>query len=87
MAYSLRGIGYSVLPTIISLIGACGLRIVYIFTLFRLDYFHNIRWLSATYPISWVITMSVHIAFLIPLFKKKEGNYNLKLENEKTAAL
>ncbi len=87
MAYSLRGIGYSVLPTIISLIGACGLRIVYIFTLFRLDYFHNIRWLSATYPISWIITMSVHIAFLIPLFRKKENAYNISIENEKTAAL
>lgn len=71
-AYSLRGIGYSLLPTIISLIGACGLRILYILTLFKLSYFHNLAWLIATWPISWVITSTVSISFLIPLLKKKE---------------
>ncbi len=71
-AYSLRGIGYSLLPTIISLIGACGLRILYILTLFKLPYFHNLAWLIATWPISWVITLTVSTSFLIPLLKKKE---------------
>ncbi len=34
---SLRGLGYSVGPMIVSLIGACGLRIVWIFTIFQMD--------------------------------------------------
>ena len=32
---SLRGLNYSVLPMIVSLAGACGLRIVWIFTIFQ----------------------------------------------------
>ena len=31
---SLRGMGYSVLPMLVSLTGACGLRIIWIFTIF-----------------------------------------------------
>ena len=34
MVGSLRGLGYSVMPTIVSLIGACGLRLLWIFTFF-----------------------------------------------------
>lgn len=85
MAYSLRGIGYSLLPTIISLIGACGLRILYIYTLFRISYFHNIKWLAATYPISWIITLSVHTIFFIILLRKREITYNISLQNEEKA--
>ncbi len=32
---SLRGLGYSIMPMIVSLAGACGLRIVWIFTIFQ----------------------------------------------------
>lgn len=32
MVGSLRGLGYSVMPMIVSLIGACGLRLLWIFT-------------------------------------------------------
>lgn len=70
MAYSLRGIGYSITPTIISLIGACGLRIVWILTVFRIDYFHNIRGLALSYPISWIITLLTHLIVFLVLFSK-----------------
>lgn len=76
-AYSLRGIGYSVLPMIISLGGACGLRILWIMTIFPLDNFHNISGLAISYPISWVITASIHLVMFIILYKK----LNFKIEN------
>ncbi len=69
-AYSLRAIGYSVLPTVISTCGACGLRLLWIFAIFPLDYFHNITWLAISYPISWAITALVHFVFFAALFRR-----------------
>ena len=69
-AYALRAIGYSLLPTIISTCGACGLRLLWIFTIFRLEYFHNLTWLAISYPISWALTALVHAICFFVLFKK-----------------
>ncbi len=69
-AYSLRAIGYSVLPTVISTCGACGFRLLWIFFVFPLDYFHNITWLAISYPISWFLTALVHFVCFFVLFKK-----------------
>ena len=69
-AYSLRAIGYSVLPTVISLIGACGFRLLWVFFIFPIDFFHNLRWLAISDPISWALTAAVHFIFFIILYKK-----------------
>jgi putative MATE family efflux protein len=70
MVGSLRGIGYSILPMIVSLIGACGLRIVLIVTVFQLPAFHFVETVYATYPISWALTFLAHIICFIILFRK-----------------
>ncbi|MGN0154090.1 MAG: MATE family efflux transporter [Lachnospiraceae bacterium] len=57
----LRGLGYSVMPMIVSLIGACGLRLVWIFTIFQIPEFHTMKMLYLSYPITWIITFSVHV--------------------------
>lgn len=54
----LRGMNYSVLPMIVSLAGACGLRVLWIFTIFRMN--HTLFTLYISYPITWAITASVH---------------------------
>ncbi len=69
-AYSLRAIGYSVLPTVISTCGACGLRLIWIFFIFPMEYFHNITWLAISYPISWLLTALTHFICFAVLFKK-----------------
>lgn len=61
MVGSLRGLGYSVTPMIISLIGACGLRMVWLATLFQMEEFHTISMVYWSYPVSWVITLAAHI--------------------------
>ncbi len=62
----LRGMGYSVVPMIVSLIGACGLRLLWIFTFFKMDRFHTVELLYAVYAASWIITFAAHmICFLI----------------------
>ncbi|MBQ4617710.1 MAG: MATE family efflux transporter [Clostridia bacterium] len=60
MVGSLRGLGYSVMPMIVSLIGVCALRLVWIFTLFQMPMFHSVEMLYITYPISWGLTLVAH---------------------------
>lgn len=70
MVGSLRGLGYSVIPMFVSLIGACGLRILFIMTLFRLPYFHSLHWLYMSYPITWIITFSAHLITFFRIRRK-----------------
>ncbi|MDO4266721.1 MAG: MATE family efflux transporter [Eubacteriales bacterium] len=55
---SMRGMGYAVLPMIVSLIGACGFRILWIFTVFAGN--HTMETLFISYPISWILTGVTH---------------------------
>lgn len=51
----LRGMGYSTSSMIITLICVCGLRIVWIYTIFQVEAYHTLEVLFLSYPISWVI--------------------------------
>lgn len=59
MAGSLRGMGYSVLPMLVSIAGVCGIRITWIYTLFAIN--HTLESLYVSYPISWAITACIHL--------------------------
>ncbi len=71
---SLRGIGYSIMPMIVSLLGACVFRVIWIFTIFKVE--HSLLSLYISYPISWILTFTAHcICYLIlrkKAFHKKE---------------
>lgn len=76
---ALRGLGSSFTPMVISVLGVCGLRIVWIYTVFPLPQFHSPEGLYMTYSISWVLTFAVQtLAFIILYRKKKRQCY---LEN------
>jgi len=63
---AIRGMGYSIAPTIVSLLGACGLRILWIFTVFTIPEYHTEFMLFLSYPLSWGITFIAHfICFVI----------------------
>ena len=51
---ALRGLGRSFVPMLISIAGICGLRIVWIYTVFTKS--HTLDTLFMSYPISWIIT-------------------------------
>ncbi|MBR2948749.1 MAG: MATE family efflux transporter [Lachnospiraceae bacterium] len=71
MVGSLRGMGYSIMPMLVSLAGACGIRVIWIYTIFRMN--HTLETLFTSYPISWIITAVVHlICFMIAYRKLKE---------------
>ncbi len=58
-AGGLRGMGRSLEPMIISIVGVCGLRIVYIYTIFALFPQLNVLYLS--YPSSWFCAMAANM--------------------------
>ena len=82
MAYATRGIGYSLLPTIVSLCGACGFRVLWIYTVFTMDSMHSLQGLTISYPISWVITFAVHLIVFIVMFTRKKRNYQPEIIQE-----
>lgn len=67
---NIRGMGFAVTPTIVSLIGACGLRILWIATIFQIPRFHTEFMLFLSYPITWIITFAVHLICYIFMRKK-----------------
>ena len=69
-----RGLGYSIMPMLVSMVGACVFRVIWIFTVFRM--YHTLFTLYVSYPISWVLTVIAHmICYLIVrrrMFPKKQ---------------
>ena len=59
VAGSVRGLGYSILPMLVSLVGACVFRIIWIFTVFQWQ--HTLFSLYISYPISWALTICAHL--------------------------
>lgn len=65
----LRGIGYSFMPMVVSLLGACGFRILWIFTIFQWN--RSLLILYISYPVSWAITGLVHMLCYAIVRKKQ----------------
>ena len=65
-AGTMRGTGYSIVPTAITSICVCLSRVVWIFTMVR--WFHTIEVLAVIYPISWLLASSV---FFVVYRRKK----------------
>ena len=74
MVGSLRGLGYAIMPMIVSLIGACGLRLVWIATIFKLPEFHTIEMIYITYPITWTLTLLAHIICFVIVRRRLPKN-------------
>lgn len=64
----IRGLGYSVVPMIVSLIGACGLRLVWVFTIFKMH--RSLITLFLSYPITWAIILVAHCIYLYFVYTK-----------------
>lgn len=75
----LRGLNVSFLPMIATVVGVCGLRLLWIYTAFPLSQFHTIGGLFLCYPISWIITALFHMGCFLYYFnlRKKKGRYAL----------
>ena len=70
MVAALRGIGYSIIPTIVSLIGVCGLRLLWLATIFQIPEYHTVDMVYISYPITWTITIIANIISFILVRKR-----------------
>lgn len=66
----LRGMGRAVMPMIVSIIGACGLRLLWIATVFQ--QYRKPEMLYISYPVTWIITFSVHFICVFFVFQKEQ---------------
>ena len=63
---ALRGMGASIAPMVISVLGICGVRIGWVYTIFQIEAFHTPQCLYLSYPVSWAVTFVVQfVAFQI----------------------
>lgn len=63
---ALRGLGKSIVPTIVTIGGVCVLRLVWIYTVFRENPTLEVLYLS--YPISWIITAIIQVCSFIFIY-------------------
>jgi len=63
----LRGLGRSTVPMIVSLLGACATRLIWIATYFQTHRTESVLFFS--YPGSWLLTLTVHSICLISVYR------------------
>ena len=68
---ALRGMGASIAPMVISILGVCGLRILWIYTIFQIPQFHTPQCLYFSYTISWSATFLIQIAVFIRNYRRQ----------------
>ena len=71
---ALRGIGESFIPMVISVLGVCGIRIGWIYTIFQIPQFHTPQCLYISYPISWGITFLCQMVAFLLVYRKHKRN-------------
>lgn len=73
MSGALRGMGASFVNMITSIVGVCGIRIVWIMTVFKSV--GTIEALFLCYPVSWVGTMCLHIIMFVIVFRTEKRKH------------
>lgn len=64
-----RGLGRSMVPTIIVILGSCVFRVIWVFTVFA--HFHTILSLYLLYIFSWTITGIAELCYFIHCYREK----------------
>ena len=70
----LRGLGASITPMLISVLGVCGIRLVWIFTIFQIPAYHTPQSLYFSYPISWTFTFIAQLTAFMIIYRKRCKN-------------
>ena len=69
MSGTLRGLGASLVSAIVSLLGSCALRVIWIYTIFAT--YREIEILYVSYPATWIITTLAHFTCLMIILRKR----------------
>lgn len=71
--FSMRGMGYSTMPTILMLVGICGIRFIWLWTIFPIH--RTLATIYLCFPISWSITCLILGLLWIRTYKKEMNGY------------
>lgn len=74
---ALRGIGASFTSMILTVLGICGVRVLWIYTVFQIPRFHNQTMLYVSYPLSWLVTLVVQLAAFLIVFGRLQKKAKL----------
>lgn len=69
---ALRGLGASFVPMLVTILGVCGLRIGWVYTIFQIPQYHTPESLYISYIVSWVVTFLIQMVLFLLLFHKRE---------------
>ena len=75
---ALRGMGASISPMIISVLGVCGIRIGWVMTIFQIPQFHTPYSLYFSYIISWTLTFLIQMFAFFRIYRKHTGREAVK---------
>lgn len=75
----MRGMGKAMSPMLVSLVGSCAFRIIWIYTVFAAN--HTPQTLFFSYPVTWIITASVHYIMSFFVLKKRVREQKLLIGN------
>ena len=67
---ALRGMGASVAPMIISVLGVCGLRVLWVSTIFQIPAYHTPESLYFSYPVSWTVTFAIQMCAFFIVYRR-----------------
>ncbi len=70
----IRGLGYSSVPAVISVFGICGIRFVWLATVFQK--WHTFKCLYVSYPTTWAITTVMLLVYFAVIYKKVVKTHN-----------
>lgn len=76
---AIRGLGSSFVPMMLSILGVCGIRIMWIYTIFQIPAYHTTRCLYLSYIFSWTVTFLFQTVAFIVLYKKKKKMHELSV--------
>jgi putative MATE family efflux protein len=77
---ALRGMGASLIPMIISVLGVCGIRILWIATIFQIPAYHTPECLYLSYTISWIATFLTQLVAYIFVFRRNRRRWDMMEE-------
>ena len=63
-----RGLGRTIVPTVVVIMGSCVFRVIWVYTIFA--HYHTIPSLYLLYAFSWTITAAAEIAYFLRCFRK-----------------
>ena len=69
---ALRGLGSSFVPMVVTVLGVCVFRIVWVYSIFQIPQFHTPQCLYVSYLISWIMTFFVEFFLFAKVLRKKE---------------